>query len=94
LKRAIGMILNKIAGLFERDRSVIPRYLGNVYKTGELDRGATVAFFEMVLNEGGKGPMHLFTRNAASKPEPCSPPVKSNAPYWIHIVRGKPFHRD
>jgi hypothetical protein len=88
------MILNKIAGLFERDKSVISRHLSNIYKTGELDRGATVAFFATVLNEGGKGPMQLFARNVASKPEPCSLPVKSNAPFWIYIVREKPFHRN
>ena len=37
--------LNKMAGLFERDKSVISRRLRNVYKTGELGRVATVAFF-------------------------------------------------
>lgn len=46
--------LNQIAGLFERDKSVISRHLSNVYKTGELDRGATVAFFATVQNEGGR----------------------------------------
>ncbi|MDY0043012.1 MAG: hypothetical protein RBS57_22085, partial [Desulforhabdus sp.] len=37
--------LNQMAGLFERDKSVISRHLANVFKTGELDRKATVAFF-------------------------------------------------
>jgi hypothetical protein len=40
--------LNQVAGLFERDKSVISRHLSNVYKTGELDREATVAFFATV----------------------------------------------
>ncbi len=46
--------LNQIAGLFERDKSVISRHLSNVYKTAELDRGATVAFLATVQNEGGR----------------------------------------
>ncbi|MBW2103225.1 MAG: cell filamentation protein Fic, partial [Deltaproteobacteria bacterium] len=37
--------LNQMAGLFERDKSVISRHLRNIYKTGELSRKATVAFF-------------------------------------------------
>jgi hypothetical protein len=46
--------LNQLAGLFERDKSVISRHISNVYKTGELDRGATLAFFATVQNEGGR----------------------------------------
>ena len=50
----LWLSLSQIAGLFERDKSVISRHLNNVYKTGELDRGATVAFFATVQNEGGR----------------------------------------
>jgi prophage maintenance system killer protein len=46
--------LNQIAKLFERDKSVISRHLRNIYKTGELDRAATVASFATVQNEGGR----------------------------------------
>lgn len=46
--------LNQLAGLFERDKSVISRHLGNVYKTGELTKEATVAFFATVQDEGGR----------------------------------------
>jgi prophage maintenance system killer protein len=46
--------LNQMAGLFERDKSVISRHLGNIYKTCELDREATVAFFATVQDEGGR----------------------------------------
>jgi hypothetical protein len=45
--------LNQMAGLFERDKSVISRHLGNIFKTGELERRATVAFFATVQDEGG-----------------------------------------
>jgi hypothetical protein len=37
--------LNQIAGLFERDKSVISRHLGNIFKTGELERNSLFAFF-------------------------------------------------
>lgn len=46
--------LNQMAGLFERDKSVISRHLRNIYKTGELSRKATVAFFATVQEEGGR----------------------------------------
>ncbi|MBW2109186.1 MAG: virulence RhuM family protein, partial [Deltaproteobacteria bacterium] len=46
--------LNQMAGLFERDKSVISRHLRNIYKTGELNREATVAFFATVQDEGGR----------------------------------------
>ena len=50
----LWLSLNQIAGLFERDKSVISRHLRNVYKTGELNREATVAFFATVQDEGGR----------------------------------------
>lgn len=50
----LWLSLNQLAKLFERDKSVISRHLGNVYKTGELNREATVAFFATVQDEGGR----------------------------------------
>jgi hypothetical protein len=50
----LWLSINEMAGLFERDKSVISRHLRNVFKTGELDRGATVAFFATVQDEGGR----------------------------------------
>jgi len=47
--------LNQIATLFERDKSVISRHLGNVYREGELSRESTAAFVATVQNEGGGG---------------------------------------
>ncbi|MFO7740124.1 MAG: virulence protein RhuM/Fic/DOC family protein [Desulfatiglandaceae bacterium] len=46
--------LTQMAGLFERDKSVISRHLRNIYKTGELNREVTVAFFATVQDEGGR----------------------------------------
>lgn len=50
----LWLSLNQMAGLFERDKSVISRHLRNIFKTGELDREATVAFFATVQEEGGR----------------------------------------
>lgn len=52
--KTLWLNLNQMAGLFERDKPVISRHLGNVFRSGELDRGATVAFFATVQNEGGR----------------------------------------
>ncbi len=53
-QETIWLSLNQMAGLFERDKSVISRHLRNVFATEELQRGATVAFFAAVQNEGGR----------------------------------------
>lgn len=44
--------LNQMAGLFERDKSVISRHLGNVFRTGELKRNSVVAFFATTAADG------------------------------------------
>ncbi len=53
-KETVWLSLNQMAGLFERDKSVISRHLHNIFKTKELDRGSTVAFFATVQDEGGR----------------------------------------
>ena len=53
-QETLWLSLNQIAGLFERDKSVISRHLRNVFQEGELDREGTVAFFATVQNEGGR----------------------------------------
>jgi hypothetical protein len=35
--------LQQIATLFDRDKSVISRHLGNIFKTDELDKHSVVA---------------------------------------------------
>lgn len=39
----VWLSLNQMADLFDRDKSVISRHLRNVFRSGELDRGAVVA---------------------------------------------------
>ena len=44
--------LNQIAGLFERDKSVISRHLHSIFKSGELDRDSVVALFATTAADG------------------------------------------
>jgi len=53
-KDTVWLSLNQMAELFGRDKSVISRHLHNIYKTKELKRSSTVAFFATVQNEGGR----------------------------------------
>ena len=50
----IWLPLNKIAELFEKDKSDISRHINNIYNEGELNRDSTVANFATVQNEGGR----------------------------------------
>lgn len=52
IQDTVWLSLNQIADLFERDKSVISRHLLNIYKTKELDKKSTVAFFATVQKEG------------------------------------------
>jgi len=53
-KETVWLNLNQIGELFDRDKSVISRHLHNIFKTKELERNSTVAFFATVQNEGGR----------------------------------------
>jgi prophage maintenance system killer protein len=53
-QETIWLNLNQIAILFKRDKSVISRHLRDIYITGELERGPTVAKNATVQNEGGR----------------------------------------
>jgi death-on-curing family protein len=44
-QESLWLSLNQIAVLFERDKSVISRHLGNIFKSSELDRSSVVAFY-------------------------------------------------
>ncbi len=50
----VWLNLNQIADLFGRDKSVISRHIRNIYKTQELNRDQTVAFFATVQKEWKK----------------------------------------
>lgn len=53
-KETVWLSLNQMADLFGRDKSVISRHIHNIFKTKELQRNSTVAFFATVQNEGGR----------------------------------------
>jgi len=48
----VWLPLDKIAKLFQRDKSTISRHLKNIYEDGELEAKATVANFATVQTEG------------------------------------------
>ncbi|MEI6062156.1 MAG: virulence protein RhuM/Fic/DOC family protein [Bacteroidota bacterium] len=50
----VWLSLNDLVTLFDRDKSVISRHIGNVFKEGELDRDSTVAKFATVQQEGDR----------------------------------------
>ncbi|MBS1663673.1 MAG: virulence protein RhuM/Fic/DOC family protein [Bacteroidetes bacterium] len=51
---SVWLSLNQMAILFDRDKSVISRHLGNVFREGELEKEATVAKNATVQDEGGR----------------------------------------
>ncbi len=53
-RETLWLNLNQMAALFERDKSVISRHLRNIYREGELNETAAVAFFATVQKEGDR----------------------------------------
>jgi len=51
-EETVWLTLTQISDLFERDKSVISRHLGTIFRTGELEREATVAKNATVQIEG------------------------------------------
>jgi death-on-curing family protein len=58
-QETVWLSLNQMVELFQRDKSVISRHIGNVFKEGELSRDSTVAKFATVQKEGKRN----VTRN-------------------------------
>ena len=50
----IWLTLNKIAELYEKDKSTISEHIKNIYDEEELDRNSTVGNFPTVQNEAGR----------------------------------------
>lgn len=48
---SLWLNLNQTAQLFERDKPVISRHVKNIFKEGELDREAVVAFFATTASD-------------------------------------------
>lgn len=60
----LWLSLAQIAGLFERDKSVISRHLSNIFRTGELERKAVVAFFATTAADGKTYQVEYFNLDA------------------------------
>jgi len=63
-RESIWLSLNQMTALFERDKSVISRHLRNVFKEGELDRVAVVAFFATTAADGKTYKVEYFNLDA------------------------------
>jgi prophage maintenance system killer protein len=63
-RESIWLSLNQMTALFERDKSVISRHLRNVFKEGELERVAVVAFFATTAADGKTYQVEYFNLDA------------------------------
>jgi prophage maintenance system killer protein len=63
-QESLWLSLNQIASLFERDKSVVSRHLRNVFREGELERGAAVAFFATTAADGKTYQVEYFGLDA------------------------------
>ena len=48
----LWLSLNQMAELFDRDKSVISRHFGNIFRTRELERDSVVAFLATTAADG------------------------------------------
>ena len=76
----LWLSLSQLAGLFERDKSVISRHLGNVFKSGELERKSVVAFFATTAADGKTYNVEYFNLDAII-----------SVGYRVNSVRGTQF---
>ena len=51
-KDTVWLSLNQMAGLFQRDKSVISRHINNIFKEEELNRNSVVAKFATTASDG------------------------------------------
>ncbi len=63
-KETVWLSLNQMAGLFERDKSVISRHLHNIFKTKELSRKSVVANFATTAADGKTYQVKYFNLDA------------------------------
>ena len=63
-KETVWLSLNQMAGLFERDKSVISRHLHNIFKTKEIGRKSVVANFATTAADGKTYQVKYFNLDA------------------------------
>ena len=81
----VWLTLRQMAELFGRDRSVVNRHVLNVFREGELERGATCADFAQVRQEGG--------RRVTRQIEHFSLDVIISVGYRVKSLRGTQFRQ-
>jgi len=59
-KETVWLRVEKMAELFDRDRSVIQRHIKNIFKEDELEQNSTCAKFAQVQNEGNRSVERIF----------------------------------
>ena len=59
-KETMWLKVEKMAKLFDRDRSVIQRHIRNIFKENELEENSTCAKFAQVQNEGDRSIERTF----------------------------------
>jgi hypothetical protein len=79
-QESLWLSLNQIAAVFERDKSVISRHLSNVFREGELDREAVVAFFATTAADGKTYKVEYFNLDAIL-----------SVGYRVNSIRGTQF---
>lgn len=79
----VWLSLNRMAELFQRDKSVVSRHIGNVFKEGELRPDSTVAKFATVQTEG--------TRQVARQVDHYNLDVIISVGYRVRSHRGTQF---
>jgi len=70
-QESVWLSLQQIAELFGRDKSVISRHLGNVFRDGELERSAVVAKNATTAADGKTYQVEYFNL-FANGPARCS----------------------
>jgi hypothetical protein len=86
----------QMAKLFGRERSVISKHIGNVFKEGELAQESTCAKFAQVQTEGNvhrivlhqELKLHPSNGAAMSAPRPSELRLACGALKWSQVVRG------
>lgn len=59
-EESIWLDAHQIATLFEVHRPAIVKHIGNIYKSGELEKKSTCSILEQVAADGKKRRMHLY----------------------------------
>ncbi len=77
--------LDKMAELFQRDKSTVSRHIKNVFEEGELDKNSTVANFATVQMEGSRKVERLI--------EYYNLDVIISVGYRVKSLRGTQFRR-